>query len=43
VAAVFPSRRPKKPARDWALIAVIGVLVVSSVYELIWLQAAVLS
>ncbi|HET9812808.1 MAG TPA: hypothetical protein VFP57_04005 [Sphingomicrobium sp.] len=40
---LFPSRRPKKPARDWALIAVIGVLVVSSVYELIWLQAAVLS
>jgi drug/metabolite transporter (DMT)-like permease len=39
---LFPSRRPKWPARDWALIAVLVVLAVSSLYTLIWLYASVL-
>jgi hypothetical protein len=38
---LFPSRRPRKPARDWALIAVIAVLVATSIYQLIWLRTAV--
>jgi drug/metabolite transporter (DMT)-like permease len=39
---LFPSRRPKWPARDWALIAVLAFLAGSSVYTLIWLQTSVL-
>ena len=39
---LFPTRRPKAPRRDWAIAVVLGVLVISSVYQLIWLQAAVL-
>ena len=39
---LFPARRPKWPARDWALIAVLVILAGSSVYTLVWLQAAVL-
>jgi len=39
---LFPSRRPRWPARDWALIAVLVVLAGSSLYTLIWLYASVL-
>jgi drug/metabolite transporter (DMT)-like permease len=39
---LFPTRRPKWPARDWALIIVLVLLVGSSLYTLIWLQADVL-
>ncbi|HEX5238921.1 MAG TPA: hypothetical protein VFW39_10730 [Sphingomicrobium sp.] len=39
---LFPSRRPRWPARDWALIAVLVILAASSLYTLVWLQAAVL-
>ncbi len=39
---LFPSRRPKWPARDWTLIAVLVFLAGSSVYTLIWLQTSVL-
>jgi hypothetical protein len=39
---LFPTRRPKWPARDWALIAVFVLLAASSVYTLVWLQTAVL-
>ncbi|MGE5564194.1 MAG: hypothetical protein ACM3ZV_12950 [Bacillota bacterium] len=39
---LFPARRPKWPARDWALIAVLGLLTASSLYTLIWLYASVL-
>ena len=35
---LFPARRPKWPARDWALIGLIGLLVVTSLYQLIWLR-----
>lgn len=39
---LFPARRPRWPARDWALIAVLVILAGSSIYTLVWLQAAVL-
>jgi drug/metabolite transporter (DMT)-like permease len=39
---LFPARRPKWPARDWALIALLVLLTASSVYTLIWLQTSVL-
>jgi drug/metabolite transporter (DMT)-like permease len=39
---LFPARRPKWPARDWALIALLVLLAGSSVYTLIWLQRSVL-
>jgi hypothetical protein len=38
---LFPARRPKWPARDWAIIGLIGIMVASSLYELIWLRLAV--
>jgi hypothetical protein len=37
---LFPSRRPKKPVRDWTIAAVLAVLVLSSLYQLIWLGTA---
>lgn len=36
---LFPPRRPKWPARDWALIGLIGLLVLTSLYQLIWLRS----
>jgi len=39
---LFPARRPKWAARDWALIAVLALLVGSSLYTLTWLQVSVL-
>jgi len=39
---LFPARRPKWPARDWSLIGLLALLVGSSIYTLIWLQASVL-
>jgi hypothetical protein len=38
---LFPERRPKAPRRDYAILAVITLLVVSCVYELAWLRIAV--
>ena len=38
---LFPSRRPKWPARDWALIAVLVILVGSSLYTLVSLYFSV--
>jgi hypothetical protein len=35
---LFPSRRPRWPARDWALIGLISVLVLTSLYQLVWLR-----
>jgi hypothetical protein len=37
---LFPSRRPNKPVRDWVIGAVLAILVLSSLYQLIWLRAA---
>jgi hypothetical protein len=39
---LFPARRPKWPQRDYAIIALIALLVISSIYDLIWLQTSVL-
>jgi hypothetical protein len=36
---LFPARRPKWPARDYAIIGVIGLLVVTSLYQLVWLRS----
>jgi hypothetical protein len=35
---LFPSRRPRWPARDWALIGLIALLVLTSLYQLFWLR-----
>lgn len=35
---LFPARRPKWPARDWALIGLLALLVLTSLYQLIWLR-----
>ena len=35
---LFPARRPKWPARDLALIGLILILVLTSLYQLIWLR-----
>jgi drug/metabolite transporter (DMT)-like permease len=35
---LFPARRPRKPVRDRALLAVLAVLVATSLYQLIWLR-----
>ena len=39
---LFPTRRPKWPARDYAIIGVLAILVLSSLYRLVWLQTSVL-
>ena len=36
---LFPARRPRWPARDYAIMATIGVIVLTSVYQLIWLRS----
>jgi hypothetical protein len=38
---LVPQRRPKWPARDWAIIGLIALMVLSSLYELFWLQTSV--
>ena len=39
---LFPARRPKWPQRDYAIMGLIAVLVLSSLYDLVWLQTSVL-
>ena len=34
---LFPTRRPKWPARDYAILGLIGVMALSSLYQLVWL------
>ena len=38
---LFPTRRPRKPVRDRAILAVLAVLVLSSLYQLVWLRTTV--
>ena len=38
---LFPARRPRAPRRDWAILAVLGVMVLTSLYQLIWLRSVV--
>ncbi len=40
---LFPTRRPRAPRRDWAVGILIAVLIASSLYQLLWLRAAVVS
>src|SRR6476661_1800582 len=40
---LFPSRRPRKPIRDWFLIGIIAVLTLGSLYQLFWLRWSVAS
>jgi len=40
---LFPARRPRWPARDYAILGVIAVLAATSIYNLIWLQTSVLN
>lgn len=39
---LFPKRRPRWPERDYAILGLIALLAVSSLYTLVWLQTAVL-
>jgi drug/metabolite transporter (DMT)-like permease len=36
---LFPLRRPRWPARDWAIAALLAVLVATSIYQLIWIRS----
>jgi drug/metabolite transporter (DMT)-like permease len=36
---LFPNPRPKMPLRDYAILALIGVLVLTSLYQLYWLYS----
>jgi len=40
---LYPARRPPMPKRDWAIGILIGVLIATSLYQLIWLQTSVVS
>jgi hypothetical protein len=33
---LFPPRRPKWPVRDYAILSLIGLMALSSLYQLIW-------
>ena len=39
---LFPRRRPNNPVRDWVIAGVLAVLVLSSIYQLVWLEISVL-
>lgn len=36
---LYPERRPRAPRRDWAIGAVIAILVATSIYQLIWIRS----
>ena len=36
---LFPLRRPRAPRRDLAIIAVLTILVATSIYQLIWVRS----
>jgi drug/metabolite transporter (DMT)-like permease len=38
---LFPRARPRRPVRDYAIIALLGVLVATSLYQLFWLRSVV--
>lgn len=38
---LFPARRPRAPRRDWIIIGIIALLVVTSLYQLVWLRSVV--
>ena len=40
---LFPSRRPRWPARDWAIIGVIALMAATSLYQLVWLRSVIIA
>ncbi len=40
---LFPRRRPRAPRRDWGIAAVLAIMVATSLYQLIWIETAVLN
>ena len=38
---LFPARRPRWPARDWAIGLLIALLALTSIYQLVWLATSV--
>ena len=36
---LFPQRRPRAPRRDWAIAAVLAILVLTSLYQLFWIRS----
>ena len=38
---LFPARRPKAPRRDWAIIGTIAIMILTSLWQLIWLRSVV--
>jgi hypothetical protein len=40
---LFPRRRPRARRRDWGIAAVLAILVATSLYQLIWIETAVLN
>jgi hypothetical protein len=36
---LFPPRRPRWPVRDYSILAVIGLLVLTSLYQFYWLYS----
>ena len=36
---LFPLRRPRAPRRDWAIAAMLAVLVATSLWQLIWVRS----
>ena len=39
---LFPSRRPDNRRRDWLVGGLLGVMVLTSLYQLVWLEYSVL-
>jgi hypothetical protein len=39
---LFPRRRPNKQVWDWVIAGILAVLVLSSIYQLVWLETSVL-
>ena len=35
---LYPPRRPRWPARDYALLAILAIIVLTSLYQLMWLR-----
>ena len=38
---LFPRRRPKKPVRDWAIAGILALMVLTSIYQLVWLETSI--
>lgn len=36
---LFPARRPRAPRRDWAIIVIIAIMALTSLYQLVWLRS----